>query len=58
MSANLPAVDLMVRTSGEQRLSNFMLWQLVCRVIFTPVCWPDFDENYIKQFALSGNREQ
>lgn len=45
MTSHLPDVDLMIRTSGEQRLSNFMLWQLAyAEFIFTPVYWPDFDE--------------
>lgn len=45
MSNHLPDVDLMIRTSGEQRLSNFMLWQLAyAEFIFTPVYWPDFNE--------------
>lgn len=40
----LPAVDVMVRTSGELRLSNFMLWQSVgAEVYFTDCPWPDFD---------------
>ena len=60
MSANLPDVDLMVRTSGEQRLSNFMLWQLAyAEFIFTPVCWPDFDEKELhKAIWLYQNRER
>lgn len=46
MSSHLPDVDLMIRTSGEQRLSNFMLWQLAyAEFIFTPTYWPDFNEN-------------
>ena len=41
---DLPPVDLLVRTSGEQRISNYMLWQLAyAEMIFTPVAWPDFD---------------
>lgn len=60
MSANLPDVDLMVRTSGEQRLSNFMLWQLAyAEFIFTPVYWPDFDEKELhKAIWLYQNRER
>ena len=60
MSANLPDVDLMVRTSGEQRLSNFMLWQLAyAEFIFTPVCWPDFDKKELhKAIWLYQNRDR
>jgi len=40
---DLPDVDLLIRTSGEQRLSNFVTWQAVyAELIFTPVLWPDF----------------
>lgn len=40
----LPPVDLLVRTSGETRISNFMLWQIAgARVYFTERTWPDFD---------------
>ena len=42
-TANLPDLDLVIRTSGEQRLSNFMLWQSAyAEFYFTPVLWPDF----------------
>ncbi len=38
-------VDLLVRTSGELRISNFLLWQIAyAELIFTPIAWPDFDE--------------
>jgi len=41
----LPPVDVLVRTSGEQRISNFMLWQCAgADVLFTDRTWPDFDE--------------
>jgi len=41
----MPPVDLLVRTSGEMRLSNYMLWQLAyAEIIFTPTYWPDYDE--------------
>ncbi|MEY4162521.1 MAG: undecaprenyl pyrophosphate synthetase, partial [Actinomycetota bacterium] len=40
----LPPVDVLVRTSGETRISNFLLWQINgCRVYFTDRPWPDFD---------------
>jgi undecaprenyl diphosphate synthase len=42
-TVGLPAVDLFIRTSGEQRLSNFLLWQCAyAELYFTPVLWPDF----------------
>lgn len=38
-------VDLLIRTSGEERISNFLLWQIAyAELIFTPTPWPDFDE--------------
>ncbi len=54
MSSHLPDIDLMIRTSGEQRLSNFMLWQLAyAEFIFTPVYWPDFDEHELHKAIWS-----
>jgi undecaprenyl diphosphate synthase len=42
---DLPELDLLIRTSGEIRLSNFLLWQAAyAELVFTPVLWPDFDE--------------
>ena len=44
-TADLPPLDLLIRTSGEQRLSNFMLWQAAyAELYFTQTLWPDFDE--------------
>ncbi len=44
-SPELPDPDLMIRTSGEGRLSNFLLWQLAySEILITPVLWPDFSE--------------
>ena len=41
----MPDVDLLIRTSGEQRVSNFLLWQAAyAELVFTDVLWPDFDE--------------
>ncbi|WP_295692783.1 isoprenyl transferase [uncultured Maricaulis sp.] len=43
-TAELPDVDLMIRTSGEQRISNFLLWQAAyAELVFLDVLWPDFD---------------
>jgi undecaprenyl diphosphate synthase len=52
---DLPDPDLIIRTSGEQRLSNFLLWQAAySELVFTPIYWPDFDgvalENAISEF--------
>jgi undecaprenyl diphosphate synthase len=44
-TAGLPELDLLIRTSGEIRLSNFLLWQSAyAELLFTPVLWPDFGE--------------
>lgn len=44
-TADIPDPDLMIRTSGEERLSNFLLWQLAySEFYFTDVLWPDFNE--------------
>ncbi|WP_117233489.1 isoprenyl transferase [Vibrio maerlii] len=44
--SDIPEVDLLIRTSGECRISNFMLWQLAyAEMYFTPVFWPDFGED-------------
>ena len=45
---NLPDVDLLIRTSGEQRISNFMLWQIAyAELYFTEVLWPDFSNEHL-----------
>jgi len=44
--AGLPNPDLLIRTGGEQRISNFLLWDLAyAEFWFTDVLWPDFDKN-------------
>ena len=51
MFNDLPPIDLMIRTSGEYRISNFMLWQMAySELYFTDTLWPDFDE---KEFDLA-----
>ena len=43
---NIPDPDLLIRTGGEQRISNYLLWQLAyAELYFTPVYWPEFREN-------------
>ncbi|MCF2514237.1 polyprenyl diphosphate synthase [Sphingomonas sp. G124] len=45
MTSDLPELDLLIRTSGEKRLSNFLLWQSAyAELVFTDTLWPDFDE--------------
>ncbi len=49
-TATFPDPDLIIRTSGEQRLSNFLLWQAAyAELIFLPVLWPDFDGKWFSQ---------
>ncbi len=57
----MPDPDLVIRTSGEHRLSNFLLWQCAySELVFTPVLWPDFDrpalENAIDEFRRRQRR--
>lgn len=60
MTGDLPPVDLMVRSSGEYRLSNFLPWQLAyAEFVFDDVLWPDFDENELhKAIAIYQGRER
>ena len=56
----MPDPDLIIRTSGEQRLSNFMIWQAAyAEYYFTPVYWPDFDEAEVaKAIEAYGRRRR
>jgi len=60
MTRDLPPVDLMVRSSGEYRLSNFLPWQLAyAEFVFDDVLWPDFDEQELhKAIAIYQGRER
>lgn len=57
---NLPDVDLLIRTSGEQRISNFLLWQIAyAELYFTKVLWPDFtNEHLYEALEVYQNRER
>ena len=57
---DLPDVDLLIRTSGEQRISNFLLWQLAyAELYFTDVLWPDYTKNHLFEAILNyQNRER
>ncbi len=56
-TAGLPDPDLLIRTSGEQRLSNYLLWQLAyTEFYFTPVPWPDFDAKELEQAVAAYNK--
>ena len=59
-SGELPSVDLLIRTSGEQRISNFLLWQIsYAELFFSEVFWPDFDEiNFEKAIKNYKKRER
>ncbi len=57
----MPDIDLLIRTGGEQRLSNFLLWQVAyAEFYFTPTLWPDFDslelEKALKAYAIRQRR--
>jgi undecaprenyl diphosphate synthase len=46
----MPDPDLLIRTSGEQRLSNFLLWQSAySELVFMDVLWPDFGESHFRE---------
>lgn len=60
ITADLPQPDLLIRTSGEQRISNFLLWQIAySELYFTQVLWPDFDSVELdKAISFYMNRER
>ncbi|MCP4801524.1 isoprenyl transferase [Flavobacteriaceae bacterium] len=56
---NLPDVDLLIRTSGEQRISNFLLWQIAyAELFFTEVLWPDFTKEDLYEAILSYQKRE
>jgi undecaprenyl diphosphate synthase len=59
-TAGLPDPDLVIRTSGEQRVSNFLLWQIAYSELWTtPTCWPDFTrEELLQAFEAYASRRR
>jgi len=58
-TAGFPDVDLMIRTSGEMRTSNFLIWQSAySEYYFTPVLWPDFNEEELEKALLAYSQRQ
>ncbi|HRH69232.1 MAG TPA: isoprenyl transferase [Flavobacteriales bacterium] len=59
-TVGMPDPELLIRTSGEQRISNFLLWQIAyAELWFTPVLWPDFRKQHLYQAVLDyQNRER
>ena len=56
---NLPAVDLLIRTSGEQRISNFLLWQIAyAELYFSEVLWPDFKKEHFEEAITSYQKRE
>jgi undecaprenyl diphosphate synthase len=56
---NMPDVDLVIRTSGEHRISNFLLWQIAyAEFYFTDVLWPDFNEDELYKALLSYQKRE
>lgn len=59
MYNELPPIDLLIRTSGEQRVSNFMLYELsYAEIYFTPVCFPDFNEECFEEAIEDFNKRE
>ncbi|QJW88029.1 isoprenyl transferase [Spirosoma taeanense] len=58
-TSGIPDPELMIRTSGEMRISNFMLWQLAYSELYMPdVLWPDFRKNHLYEAILSYQRRE
>ena len=56
---DLPDVDLLIRTSGEHRISNFLLWQIAyAEFYFMDVLWPDFTENHLYEALISYQKRE
>ena len=58
-TSDLPDVDLLIRTSGECRISNFLLWQIAyAELYFADVLWPDFSKKHLNEAILSYQKRE
>ena len=58
-TAGLPDIDLLIRTGGEFRISNFLIWQAVySEYYFTEVLWPDFNQKELEKALLTYSQRQ
>ena len=58
-TAGCPDPDLLIRTSGEMRISNYLLWQMAYTEFYmTPVCWPDFRQPHLREAVADYQRRQ
>lgn len=56
---NLPDVDILIRTSGEQRISNFLLWQIAyAELYFTDTLWPDFTKQHLHEAIIEYQKRE
>ena len=52
-TANIPSPDLLIRTGGEKRISNYLLWQIAySEIIVLPIFWPEFDKNSLAECVV------
>lgn len=59
LTAGVPDPDLMIRTSGEQRISNFLLWQCAyAELVFVDTLWPDFGKEHLEQAIAEFRRRE
>ena len=56
---NLPDVDLLIRTSGEKRISNFLLWQIAyAELYFSNILWPDFNKKHLHKAIINYQKRE